>query len=111
MSQMKNLMMDVETFCNGYYHGGMNDFTVGEVVEDVEMFFKSNEATKYVGIPYYYNSREYVIIPVGEKELEVIDPDDGMFVRPELAVAVLTSFHLMHQTLTPTQNKARFTNV
>ena len=47
MSQMKNWMMDVETFCNGYYHGGMNDFTVGEVVEDVEMFFKSNEATKY----------------------------------------------------------------
>ena len=47
MSKMKNWMMDVETFCNGYYHGGMNDFTVGEVVEDVEMFFKSNEATKH----------------------------------------------------------------
>ena len=47
MSEMKNWMMDVETFCNGYYHGGMNDFTVGEVVEDVKMLFKSNEATKY----------------------------------------------------------------
>jgi hypothetical protein len=25
----------------------MNDFTVGEVVDDVEMFFRSNEATKH----------------------------------------------------------------
>ena len=47
MSEMKNFMMDVEEFCDGYSYGGMKDFTVGEVVEDVEMFFKSNEATKY----------------------------------------------------------------
>ena len=47
MSQMKNFMMDVEAFCDGYSYGGMKDFTVGEVVEDVEMYFKSNEATKY----------------------------------------------------------------
>ena len=47
MSEMKNFMMDVEEFCDGYFYGGMKDFTVGEVVEDVEMFFKSNEATKH----------------------------------------------------------------
>ncbi len=47
MSKMKNWMMDVEAFCDGYSYGGMKDFTFGEVVEDVEMYFKSNEATKY----------------------------------------------------------------
>ena len=47
MSQMKNFMMDVEAFCDGYSYDGMKDFTVGEVVEDVEMYFKSNEATKH----------------------------------------------------------------
>ncbi len=47
MSQMKHWMMDVEEFCDGYSYGGMKDFTVGEVVDDVEMFFRSNEATKH----------------------------------------------------------------
>ena len=44
---MKNWAMDIEDFCNGYFYGGMNDFTVDEVVEDVGMYFKSTEATKY----------------------------------------------------------------
>ena len=47
MSKMKNWMMDIEDFCNGYSYGGMNDFTVDEVVEDVGMYFKSGEAVKY----------------------------------------------------------------
>ena len=47
MSKIKNYMMDIEDFCNGYSYGGMNDFTIEEVVEDVGMYFKSNEATKY----------------------------------------------------------------
>ena len=47
MSKMNNWMMDIEDFCNGYSYDGMNDFTIDEVVEDVGMYFKSNEATKY----------------------------------------------------------------
>tara|TARA_R100000008_G_C3544293_1_gene146639 strand:- start:643 stop:822 length:180 start_codon:yes stop_codon:yes gene_type:complete len=47
MSKMKNFMMDIEEFCDGYSYGGMNDFTVDEVIEDVGMYFKSTEATKY----------------------------------------------------------------
>ena len=47
MSKMKNYMMDIEEFCNGYSYGGMKDFTIDEVVEDVGMYFKSIEATKY----------------------------------------------------------------
>jgi len=39
--------MDIEDFCNGYSYGGMDDFTVDEVVEDVGMYFKSGEAVKY----------------------------------------------------------------
>ena len=47
MGKMKNWMMDIEDFCNGYFYGGPSEFTVDEVVEDVGMYFKSNEATKY----------------------------------------------------------------
>ena len=47
MGKMNNWMMDIEDFCNGYFYGGPSEFTVDEVVEDVGMYFKSNEATKY----------------------------------------------------------------
>ena len=47
MSNMKNWMMDIEDFCDGYFYGGMNDFTIDEVVEDVGVYFMSNEAGKY----------------------------------------------------------------
>jgi hypothetical protein len=49
MSNMKNWMMDIEEFCDGYFFDAPvpNDFSVDEVVEDVGMYFKSNEATKY----------------------------------------------------------------
>ena len=47
MGKMNNWMMDIEDFCNGYSYGGMNDFTIDEVVEDVGMYFKSGEAVKY----------------------------------------------------------------
>ena len=47
MSKINNWVMDIEDFCNGYSYGGMNDFTIDEVVEDVGMYFKSGEAVKY----------------------------------------------------------------
>ena len=47
MGKMNNWMMDIEDFCNGYFYGGPSEFTIDEVVEDVGMYFKSNEATKY----------------------------------------------------------------
>ncbi len=59
MSKMNNWMMDIEDFCNGYSYGGMNDFTVDEVVEDVGMYFKSNEATKY--------AKQYLTTQIGER--------------------------------------------
>ena len=58
MSKMNNWMMDIEDFCNGYSYGGMNDFTIDEVVEDVGMYFKSNEATKY--------AKQYLTTQIGE---------------------------------------------
>ena len=47
MSAMKNYMMDIQEFCDGYSYGDMNDFTIDEVVEDVHMYFKTSEAAKY----------------------------------------------------------------
>ena len=47
MSKMKNWMMDIEDFCNGYFYGGPSEFTVDGVVEDVGMYFKSKEASNY----------------------------------------------------------------
>jgi hypothetical protein len=44
---MNNWMRDIEDFCDGYFYGGMNDFTIDEVVEDVGVYFMSNEAGKY----------------------------------------------------------------
>ena len=47
MSKMKNYLMDIEEFCDGYFYGGDSEFTVEEVVEDVRMYFRNTEATKY----------------------------------------------------------------
>ena len=52
MAKMKNLMMDIEDFVDGYFYGGMNDFSIDEVVEDVGILFKSNMAKEY--------AREYI---------------------------------------------------
>ena len=47
MGAMKNWMMDIQKFCDGYSYGGKNDFTIDEVVEDVGKHFKTDMATKY----------------------------------------------------------------
>lgn len=60
MSNMKNFMMDVEEFCNGYSYDGMKDFTVDEVIEDVGMYFKSSKATQY--------AKQYLIQKIGEQQ-------------------------------------------
>ena len=49
MGKMKNYMMDIEEFCNGYFYGGDIhdvDFTIDEVVEDVGMYFKHDTMAK-----------------------------------------------------------------
>tara|TARA_R110002020_G_scaffold451960_1_gene666209 strand:+ start:194 stop:388 length:195 start_codon:yes stop_codon:yes gene_type:complete len=52
MSKMKNWIMDIEDFCNGYIcdNGKLDpvwDFSVEEISEDVGMYFHSNEAKEY----------------------------------------------------------------
>jgi len=58
MSKMKNYMMDIEEFCDGYFYGGDVDFTVDEVVEDVKMYFKTDSAKDY--------ARNYLTKTLGE---------------------------------------------
>jgi hypothetical protein len=57
MSKMKNYMMDVEDFCNGYFLECCA-FSIDEVIEDVGMYFKSDVATKY--------AREYLTTQLDE---------------------------------------------
>ena len=47
MSKVKNWMMDIEEFCDGYFYGGDSEFTVEEVADDAEKFFSSVEAGNY----------------------------------------------------------------
>jgi|TARA_B110000902_G_scaffold154611_1_gene177484 hypothetical protein len=49
MSKMKDYMMDIEEFCDGYYYRGLGlkDFTIDEVVEDAGMHFKTDIAKTY----------------------------------------------------------------
>ena len=47
MGKVKNYMMDIEDFCNGYFYGGESEFTIDEVVEDVGMYFRSTMAKEY----------------------------------------------------------------
>jgi len=58
MSKMKNWMMDIEEFCDGYFYGGEADFAVEEVVEDAGMYFKSITAKNY--------AKEYLTKTLGE---------------------------------------------
>ena len=49
MSKMKNWMMDIEEFCDGYFYGSDQpdftvDFTAEEVAEDAQSFFNSKMA-------------------------------------------------------------------
>jgi len=60
MGKTKDWAMNIEDFCDGYFYAGIDkpfvldekDFTIEEVVEDVEMYFKSEVAAKY--------AREYI---------------------------------------------------
>ena len=58
MSKIKNYMMEIEDFCNGYFYGGEADFTVDEVVVDVGMYFKTDSAKDY--------ARNYLTKTLGE---------------------------------------------
>ena len=59
MSKMKNYMMDIEEFCDGYDYGeGVSDFIADEIVEDVGMYFKSVTAKNY--------ARQYITEQMGE---------------------------------------------
>ena len=48
MAKMKNFMMDVEEFCDGYFYGDFRgakfDFTAEEIAEDAQSFFHSKVA-------------------------------------------------------------------
>ena len=59
MGKMKNYMMDIEEFCDGYFYGGEADFTVDEVVEDVGMYFKYDTMAKEY-------AKEYLTKTLGE---------------------------------------------
>ena len=60
MSKMKNYMMDIEEFVDGYFYGCVQsgEVTEDEVLEDVDMYFKSGEAVKY--------ARRYMKTQMGE---------------------------------------------
>lgn len=60
MGKMKNFMMDVEEFVDGYFFGTPKpfDFTVDEICEDAEKFFCSSEASRY--------AKRYITEELGE---------------------------------------------
>ena len=39
MGKVKNWMMDIEEFCDGYFFGGESEFTVEEVADDATKWF------------------------------------------------------------------------
>ena len=47
MSKMKNYMMDIEEFCDGYFYGGDSEFTIDEVAADADKYFRSTMAGDY----------------------------------------------------------------
>lgn len=47
MSKIKNYMMDIEEFCDGYFYGGDSEFTVDEVAADADKYFRSTMAGDY----------------------------------------------------------------
>ena len=46
MSAMKNYMMDIEEFCDGYFFGvdSANEYEIEEVAEDAKKFFGTSIA-------------------------------------------------------------------
>ena len=60
MGKMKNWMMDIEEFVDGYFYDAPEpfNFTVDEICEDAEMMFRSVEASKY--------AKRYIAEKVGE---------------------------------------------
>ena len=59
MGAMKNWMMNIEEFCDGYFYGeGEIDFTVEEVAEDAAAYFNSKVAGAH--------AKEYVTKTLGE---------------------------------------------
>jgi len=59
MGAMKNWMMNIEEFCDGYFYGeGEIDFTVEEVTEDATAYFHSKVAGAH--------AKEYVTKILGE---------------------------------------------
>ena len=61
MGKVKNWMMEIEEFCDGYFYPdlGLTDFTIDEVVEDVGMYFKYDNAAKVY-------AKEYLTKTLGE---------------------------------------------
>ena len=57
MSKMKNYMMDIEEFCDGYFFGG-NELTVDEVVHAADVKFRSTMAGDH--------ARKYLETQLGE---------------------------------------------
>ena len=47
MSEMKNYMMDIEEFCDGYFFGGDSEVKIEEVAVDAKKFFGSTMAKDY----------------------------------------------------------------
>ena len=47
MGKVKNWMMEIEEFCDGYFYGGDSEFTIDEVAADAGMYFKTSGAKKY----------------------------------------------------------------
>ena len=58
MGKVKNWMMDMEEFCDGYFYGGESEFTVEEVADDATKWFGSVEAGNY--------AQKYIIKTLGE---------------------------------------------
>jgi hypothetical protein len=58
MSKMKNYMMDVEDFCDGYFYGGDEIYTIDEIVLAADNMFRSTMAGDY--------AREYIATQLGE---------------------------------------------
>ena len=49
MSKMKNYMMDIEEFCDGYFFGvdSASEHEIEEVAEDAKKFFGTSMAKDY----------------------------------------------------------------
>ena len=63
MGAVKNWLMDIEEFCDGYFYGSDQpdftvDFTAEEVAEDAQSFFNSKMAGDH--------AKEYVTKILGE---------------------------------------------